>query len=281
MSLATLEKRLDAAEIQLTPREWAIRLADEMRKHPSAAEFLKAEARGAQEESSVMRPFQALAEQAEQQHPGKRPADWEAGRALHLKLSDEYDMLKRLLAEVNEQTWTEGRALALMALVRLVTVPELPFSVRHATLAVERMKAWRGIAVSVLGDIFTHQAAVRIVQDRHFNGHAILYRDMEEKLTLAVRVMTNAVEDYDMCREMTAAVVAKAKRKRKADDKGTDAVPALDIEAIRAGIAGKATALAEWWASTAKRDCTLAGMDDRARTAYAWQCLQEGYGVRT
>ena len=39
-------KRLDKIELHLTPKQWAIRLADEMRRYDSQQDFLKAVGKG-------------------------------------------------------------------------------------------------------------------------------------------------------------------------------------------------------------------------------------------
>ena len=42
MTTTTAHKRLDEIETHLTPKEWAIRLADEVRKYPDALAHMKA-----------------------------------------------------------------------------------------------------------------------------------------------------------------------------------------------------------------------------------------------
>jgi hypothetical protein len=46
MNNTAKSKRLDKIELRLTPKQWAIRLADEMRRYPSQGEFMKAIAKG-------------------------------------------------------------------------------------------------------------------------------------------------------------------------------------------------------------------------------------------
>jgi len=66
------QKRLDKLVGQLTPKELAIKLTDDMRKHSSASEFIKAIANRTYREAPFIRPFSALAEQAEVLYAGKR-----------------------------------------------------------------------------------------------------------------------------------------------------------------------------------------------------------------
>ena len=42
MTTTTAQKRLDEIETYLTPTDWAIRLADEMRKYPDPLAYMKA-----------------------------------------------------------------------------------------------------------------------------------------------------------------------------------------------------------------------------------------------
>ncbi len=42
MTTTTAHKRLDEIETHLTPTEWAVRLADEMRKYPDSLAHMKA-----------------------------------------------------------------------------------------------------------------------------------------------------------------------------------------------------------------------------------------------
>ncbi len=56
---STNSKRLDNIELKLTPKQWAIRLADEMRRYASE-EDLKAIAKGTYRQSPYIKPFYAL-----------------------------------------------------------------------------------------------------------------------------------------------------------------------------------------------------------------------------
>jgi hypothetical protein len=103
---------------------------------------------------------------------------------------------------------------------------------------------------------------------------------VEALLTTAVGIMRAAVEEFEVLREMTAANRAKAGRRQRGGGNEAEDVPPIDVEAVRAGIdAGEAAALAERWYRTAKHSAIIGSCDDRAQTAYAWQWLQEEYGV--
>jgi hypothetical protein len=68
-----LNKLLDSVEINLTPKQWAISYADDIRKHPTYQEALKALAEGAYLESALVKPYHALSQQAQDRRPGSQP----------------------------------------------------------------------------------------------------------------------------------------------------------------------------------------------------------------
>ena len=71
MMTITAHKRLDEIETHLTPKEWAIRLADEMRKYPDALAHIKALVKLPLHELPVQRPYFAFEKQAAERHPGE------------------------------------------------------------------------------------------------------------------------------------------------------------------------------------------------------------------
>jgi hypothetical protein len=79
MKVSTKAKRLDTMELQLTPKEWAISLAEQMRSQPSEAEFVRVVAEQPYREWPWVKPFFKLAKQAEERHPGRKPDDIRMG----------------------------------------------------------------------------------------------------------------------------------------------------------------------------------------------------------
>lgn len=102
MTKSAQEKRLDKIEIELTPKEWAIRLIDEIRSYPSEKDFLKAITTRTYHESPYWQPFYALAEQAEDRFPGSKPQAISKRNELDQKLRMEFHALKILITFVNE-----------------------------------------------------------------------------------------------------------------------------------------------------------------------------------
>jgi len=110
MTTSSKIKRLENVEINLTPKEWAIRLADESRKKDfgpkSAMKFF-----------DDFDPFGMLEKQAEQEHPGNKPEAISARRKHLRELWTEFHALKMLLAKINrtiaERTERAGMEAAL------------------------------------------------------------------------------------------------------------------------------------------------------------------------
>src|SRR6266568_394023 len=119
------QKRLDKLEGQLTPKELAIKLADDMRKHSSANEFMKAVANRTYREAPFIRPFSALAEQAEVLHPGKNPDEIRARNKLSDKLCTEVHALIGLITTINENIAIEMEVAGLKAELKLCTLQTL------------------------------------------------------------------------------------------------------------------------------------------------------------
>jgi len=96
------DKRLDNIEVELTPKEWAIRLADERRAHSSENDFLKDMAKRTYRESPYVKPFYALILQARKRHPGEKRQDICIQQRLDRKLRQEFHALKTLINDANE-----------------------------------------------------------------------------------------------------------------------------------------------------------------------------------
>jgi hypothetical protein len=91
------DKRLDDIERKLTPRQWALRLAAEIRRYPSGLELNKSIAKGTYRESPFMKPLFALEAQAEDRHPGWRLEDVRARQQLSRKLQMQFRAFANLI----------------------------------------------------------------------------------------------------------------------------------------------------------------------------------------
>jgi hypothetical protein len=83
---STQHKRLNNIETCLMPKEWAIRLLDEERSYPTAARWLRDVLEKSPQDLLMEKGFAALAEQAEQRHPGNKPEAIQARNQLRWTL---------------------------------------------------------------------------------------------------------------------------------------------------------------------------------------------------
>src|ERR1700730_16782361 len=105
--------RLNKIEVELTPKEWAIKLADEIHRYPCEQDFLRAVAKGNYYESPYIKPFFALAKQAEDRHSGQRPENLRARQELSRILRKEYHALKTLINNINSEVQSKTEMIQL------------------------------------------------------------------------------------------------------------------------------------------------------------------------
>jgi hypothetical protein len=125
MTTKTAKTRLDDIETYLTPKEWAIRLADESRKYPDALACMKAMSKLALDELPVQRPYFAFEEQAARRYPGHKPDQIRARRRLTDELWSEFHTLKLLIRQVNSTIQRTVERIGLEAALRLTSLHAL------------------------------------------------------------------------------------------------------------------------------------------------------------
>src|ERR1700729_112536 len=91
---------INEMESNLTPRQWAIMLADEMRRCPSELEFLRAMAELDYRQWPFKRPYFALMEKAKKSDPDESSA----------KLRREFHALHSLINIANRETRTRSES---------------------------------------------------------------------------------------------------------------------------------------------------------------------------
>jgi hypothetical protein len=215
MPTSTRQKRLDKIELHLTPKDWAIKLADEMRRHSSEAGFLKAIAKGIYRELPYVKPFYALAEQAEECHSGTKPGDIRAQHQLNRKLRTEFHALKVLIGSVNERIKSKAEANGLRAALKLSTLqvfilqdvfartaaacdePEVHQPLLRELPVYSSLETWADYSAMLLMEVAIHKAAVRTIQERYFDGHLIMFRDVEANLKRTYQTVHEAVAIFN------------------------------------------------------------------------------------
>jgi len=310
MTISTNMKRLDKVEIQLTPKEWAIRLADEMRKS-SHTEFLKKEA-------SAFKAFPALQKQAEEKYPGTKTEDIQARKRLYRNLQIEFHVLKKLLAKVNEAILNRAEKAGLEAALEISTLQTIIVqdafgrTARKAAgwievyetegkdeeenrqIMLDELQAYMDVnfgekvtdslpignvrirfpsiieiwvkdAVQLIEDVYRHQAAVQIVQDKHFDGHPILDLGIESGLKNSILAVEDAVETFNEYLDVRARLF-KADWEDEEENEGgyVTAIPGeregtlkINLEKIKAESVRGGKKLAEEWAKEARDEAVF------------------------
>ncbi|MGD0253267.1 MAG: hypothetical protein ABSC01_11285 [Verrucomicrobiota bacterium] len=249
MTTTTAKKRLEEIETYLTPKEWAIRLADEMRKYPDGLSHIKALVKLPLRELPVQRPFYAFEKQAGERNPDDEPEDIRARNRLTDALWCEFHTLKLLIRQVNDAMQRKIEIIGLQA--------ALQFTALHGIILREALDGfpsplaeWSHELTALLKGFFAHLAAVELVQDEYFDGHPILYPELEAELTEATRTIESAVATAN------EYLNRRAKRDGAETNAGAGESPlAITLESIKASVNGqRAAAVAEKWMHDASRE---------------------------
>lgn len=296
MTTTSKQKRLDAVEIALTPKEWGIRLVDQIRKYPTIREWGQAE--GHEEDHIINRAYEALHKQAEGKHPGTKPEDVQARVKLTRALNLEFSTLKHLWARVNEDMEKEAKVAALKAALKMARLETTVLSdafgrtARKAVEWVEEYKPadaveeenrqgmlkelaaytdldfgekwgdsmplpggikirfpsviedWINEVVALAVDVYGHRAAVQAIQKEHFDGHPILFRNVEADLEGAIVTLEEGVKNFNDYLKTRAELFAAEWSEEEEHEGGATAIPgelegklAIDIDAIKASAA--------------------------------------------
>lgn len=339
MTASTSKKRLAEVETGLTPKEWAIRLADAMRAHPSKADFLLAAASKSFQDSPISRPFHALADQAEARNPGNKPDEIRARNKLHRALDTEYYGLKFLIFDINEVVQSEAKSAGLQAALKLARLEIIVLqdafgrTARKAAEWVEEYKtadaaeeesrqgmlnelaAYTGIdygekwsdsvpilegirfrvpsiiedwvteVVALASNVFAHQAAVQIIQNKYFAGHAILFRDVEAGLDSAIKTLEEGASTFNhYLKTRLELFQTEWEAEAEEDDGIASAIPgelegrlAIDIAAIRAGSKKiHANVIGDKWVKNATKIANASGIKDGI---LSWEIYREMVGT--
>jgi hypothetical protein len=214
-------KRLDKIELHLTPKQWAIRLADEMRRYPSQEEFMKAIAKSICWQSPFAMPFYALAAQAQERWPHRNQEHIWLAFELNCKLRTEFQALKALINDVNtaiEIKAQRNRHKAAQQLYKLQTLilqdafahtgvaetmsasPGSPARLRLISL----LEDWADDSAMLLTEATAHKAAVQTVQEKYFESHPILHKDTETAFEMTIRIVRDAIALFNEYRKVMA-----------------------------------------------------------------------------
>jgi len=271
MTTITAHKRLDEIETHLTPKEWAIRLADEMRKYPDPLAHMKAMVKLPLHELPVQRPYFAFEKQAAERHPSDEPEDIRARHRLTDALWREFHTLKLLMRLVNQAMQCKVETIALQAALQLSALHALILEdiLAQTDNGETPLAEWSHEYTALLQDFCAHRAAVELIQGEHFAGHPILYPELEAELTEAARTIESAVataNDYLNRRAVRAGA--------NTNGGAVENKLAIGLESIKAGANGqRAAAIAKKWQHDASREAVESDEEQ-------WEQCREEFGAR-
>jgi len=308
------QKRLDAAEIALTPKEWAIRMVDAFRKSPTRKDYYQDNAPPKEAPEDIGRAFTALVDQAESRYPGKKPEDARARYKLANALRVEYRVLFRLAVNINEDVAKTAEVNGLKAALKLANLRQVILqdafgrTARKAKEWVEEYKPadadeeenrqimlkeldaytdvylgetwsdslplpgggrlrfpsvieeWVADVVATAAETLAHRAAVKVIQDKHFDGHPVLFLDTEANLDAVTKTLEACIADFNDYLALRAELFKTEWDAEEEEEDGiTSAIPGeregkltIDIDRVRKLAEHRAVKLAGEWVALAK-----------------------------
>lgn len=269
MTPTTAHKRLDARlaaiETHLTPKEWAIRLAGEPRKYPDPVMQIRALVKLPLHELPMQRPYLAFEKQAAERHPGNQPEDLRARHRLANALCNEFRTLDRLILRVDEAMQRKVERIAVQAALRSAALHALMLQDAFARTEAppDRVASgddrrrypaplaeWHHELTALLEDFFAHRAAVELVQERHFDGHPILFLDLEAELAETARTLESAVATANEYLKRRAELCPA-----EPNGGAGESNPTIPLESIKASASGpQAAVIAGKWLGDARHE---------------------------
>ena len=132
-----------------------------------------------------------------------------------------------------------------------------------------KLETWVDGQKTMITHVFAHQHAVKIIQDKYFDGHPILYRDVEAQLANTIDTLEQGVKILNEDLKHRAKMFKKEWDEDEKEDGIAGAIPGereghlnIDIEAIKAGKGCRAYAetLAEAWVKDSQAKARLDAM---------------------
>jgi hypothetical protein len=270
---------LDKLELELSPKQWAIKLVHEMRQYPSQKDFFKGIATGSCQQSPFTRPFYALAEQASKRSSKGKPESISEENKLNRKLRSEFKALKSLVSNVNDKMEIKSRTNREKAAVQLLKLHSLILqdafsrtgSAEHFSGSSARLyhfselKDCADCLAALLIETTAYKAAVRIIQDKYFESHAILFNDIEMASDITVGAVRDAIELFNDYRKLRSDISNRKVDKKQQKGRAKDATPCERDSSLRTDIneiEERAGMLAQYLAHKWAGDASL--------TANAW-----------
>jgi len=276
MNDAKNSKRLDKIELQLTPKQWAIRLADEMRRCVSQDDFLKAIGKGTYRQSPFTKPFYTLAQQAQEHWPESSPENIRRREKLDRELRAEFQARKTLIINVNTTIKVKAETNRLKAALQLSKLHGLNLqdAIAHAGVAetlstspgsptrrrlISLLEDWADDSANLLMETIPYKIAVQTIQKDFFESHPILYKDNEIALEIAIRTVRDSIAAFNEYLKVRSELSNResAHRQPKADVANVmpfdreSSLP-VDIEAVEKRAEMLVNFIVQQWVKNAK-----------------------------
>jgi hypothetical protein len=287
-----------------------------MRKYPSLDEYMRAELKKPCKESLYQKPYRLLEEQAEEREPVKTRQDTEARQRLTRKLQTEFHLLKSIILHANLTILQGAEALRLKAALRLsllhglVTQDAFASTARKSSSWVKNCKGsatnkeergamlgnlaaytrvppsviedWVEDIVSLFVEAFTHQGAVQTIESKYFDGHFILYRDVENGLDETKKMVEGGVAMFNEYMK-TREALFKAYKVRPAGPVERQGRITIDLDDIKDQAKKQVAARADHWVKCSREKTEASNLeaagDHPGYVAFEWNRLREIFGV--
>jgi len=124
---------------------------------------------------------------------------------------------------------------------------------------------WVKAAVYLIGDIYSHKAAVKVIQDKFFDGHPVLYQPANEGLKRVIQEIEDAVHTFNEYLDIRGRLFkAEWDEEEEHQDGLTSAIPGeregllkINLEMVAGAGAKTGKELAKEWAKKAKAEATF------------------------
>ena len=124
---------------------------------------------------------------------------------------------------------------------------------------------WVKAAAFLIEDLYSHQAAVQVIQDKFFDGHPVLYPPAVEGLKRSIKEVEDAVLAFNQYLDIRSRLF-KAEWDEEDEHQGglTSAIPGeregllkINLEAVASAAGRGGKELAKTWAKKAKAEATF------------------------
>jgi hypothetical protein len=273
MTITAISKRIDNLETRLTPKEWAIRIADEIRKYPSQHEYL----RYLTEHSNInetlwVKPFAMLKQLSEELYPGKKPFEMQTQRDHTRKLQMEFLVLKSLIHEINTRARQnveimKPQFLLQMALLRIHIMGDIASThfIKESRKKTDKwqengnppesLEYWQLKTTGWIDEFFTGNELFKTVSELYLDGHPFIFLDIENQLTGIKKIIDEIVSLFN---DYIKAVAERFKAENLQEISGKMSFYFFNIEEIKKEVEqGPIISIAKKWMEHVKTGATI------------------------